>query len=943
MKPIPLKVLWLVPCLLFLALDVPAQTWVEDTFEDFRDGKLDAAGQNIYVSRDGSIRTIHRFDLNQDGFIDLIFNSTHDTNAFIPATLAAVGAQRALTTGPLAVEGSIQSVAADLNHDGWPDLLFCPNASGVQHPRRLLTMIWGGPDGWPASRTNGLLPVYGAAGIAVADLNGDGWPDIVTLNQAAWMPGQPDGRIVRVYWGGEAGFMVTRYHDLGVPDASGLAQADFDGDGAGDAAVLRSDGKILFLWGKGADGDARPLPSGALATRPKEVPGIESSETEVPVRSAACLTAADLDGDRRPELLVGAESAISILKGAEKRRWLAGQEIKGLGATQIVPSDLDQDGFVDLAVTDFSISRAAGGEPGAAAGGGPEGVSLLWGGPRLFSTEESTRLDILNASSVAPGDLDGDGSKDLAVAVYQGAKSFAGSSLVFFGAGGRRFERSADTIPTQGAAHVAIVPAVGKISQAAVIFSNSQDGSLREEVPTLVYWGGPGGFDAQRRLEIPMRSGYETTCADFDADGFPDLVALDSMHAGQRSELDPWAGANIFRGSAKGFNPSGSRTVLREISLGTSNTADLDKDGYLDLVLGQFANGGQPTEVIIYYGSDKGFDVRNRRAVPSPGRSISSLIADFNGDDWLDIAVSSYDLNCVRVFWGGAAGFAGNRQWTIDVPGAIDLETADLNRDGRLDLIVCSYMDPVTGHHDTGALILWGGGGGFKHWNAQRLPAITPLAPVVADFDGDGGLDIFFPHYHDELHRELLPSYLYWGGPAGFAPRRRTALVNDSAADGLAADFDGDGKLDLAVVNHTVDGDHHALSKIFFNDGNRFANPRIQKLPTHGPHWMWDGDIGHIADRGFAQRYESSVFAWRRLAGGGTVEVDARLPGGAGLNREVRSAPAASGLATSAWRAVEGGRFRLDRGDRFLQYRLTLTSGNGDAYPVVDRVTVQLR
>jgi hypothetical protein len=91
--------------LFWLAVLSPAQTWIEDTFEDFRDGKLDAAGQNIYACRDGTIRTIHRFDLNRDGFIDLLFNSTHDTYALIPATLAAVGSNREITVNRLAVAG----------------------------------------------------------------------------------------------------------------------------------------------------------------------------------------------------------------------------------------------------------------------------------------------------------------------------------------------------------------------------------------------------------------------------------------------------------------------------------------------------------------------------------------------------------------------------------------------------------------------------------------------------------------------------------------------------------------------------------------------------------------------------------------------------------------------------------------------------------------------
>ena len=125
------------------------QTWVEDTFEDFSDGKLDASGQNIYISRDGKIRTIHRFDLNDDGYIDLLFNSTHNDYAFIPASMATVNQNRKIKTGQLAVEGSIKAEVADLNRDGYLDVLFCPNPSGIQHSRRFITIIWGGEDGWP--------------------------------------------------------------------------------------------------------------------------------------------------------------------------------------------------------------------------------------------------------------------------------------------------------------------------------------------------------------------------------------------------------------------------------------------------------------------------------------------------------------------------------------------------------------------------------------------------------------------------------------------------------------------------------------------------------------------------------------------------------------------------------------------------------------------------
>ena len=183
--------------------------WVEDSFEDFADGKLDAAGQNLYVSRDGALRTIHRFDLNRDGHLDLIFNSTHDSFTYIPATLGLMEPSRRVRRAELAVEGSLRVVLEDLNRDGHLDALFCPNRSGLQSPRRLLTILWGAKDGWSNRRSHGQLPVYGALAAAAADLDRDGWPDIVTLNQTAWLPGQPQGNILRVFWGSPEGFLRT--------------------------------------------------------------------------------------------------------------------------------------------------------------------------------------------------------------------------------------------------------------------------------------------------------------------------------------------------------------------------------------------------------------------------------------------------------------------------------------------------------------------------------------------------------------------------------------------------------------------------------------------------------------------------------------------------------------------------------------------------------------
>ena len=46
--------------ILLIAAIAHSQTWIEDSFEDFADGTFDASGQNIFVSRDGKVRTINR-------------------------------------------------------------------------------------------------------------------------------------------------------------------------------------------------------------------------------------------------------------------------------------------------------------------------------------------------------------------------------------------------------------------------------------------------------------------------------------------------------------------------------------------------------------------------------------------------------------------------------------------------------------------------------------------------------------------------------------------------------------------------------------------------------------------------------------------------------------------------------------------------------------------
>lgn len=903
--------------------------FVDEEHADFVAGTLDDGGHNLYVARDGSLRTINRFDLNSDGHLDLLFNCTHNTYQMLPATAGIVGANRRTGSVEIAVEGSQRSVVFDLNHDGYSDIVFCPNPIGVHHNRRHVFVAWGGADGWSSQRINSPLPMDSATAVEVADLNRDGWEDIAVLGATRWRPEQSPGRIVRVFWGSPTGFSVTEFHDMGIPGALDLAAADFDGDNGRDLAILKSDGKVAVCWSH---------PAKEAAWSP------EFTEANLPMPDGSCISAGDVNADRRPDLVIGSSAAaITIVNTADQRQFGKVTRPPAFPATQITIADLDHDSHADLILSQFDQARAAGGEQAGAGKNAKDIVRVLWGSDAGFASDKLTNLEIPLAVGTAAGDLDGDGHLDLAVGIHQGDEAFTSESLVYFSDGKRQFQKGTTGFKTSGTLHVSVAPAEKNLPARAV-FSNSIGGQLDEAVPLHLFWGGPQGFDPNKLWKLPFHSGYESSAADLNADGFTDLIILNSGHAGEHSHADPTLGANILWGGPEGLEKSTQRTVLHEHFLGTSGVCDLNRDGWLDLVLEPFGaeHSGEKEKLFIYYGAADGFKDSRRVALTMDGYAQEHLIADFNRDQWPDIAVTSRSLDCVRILWGSEKGFDTQREQRLKISGPVGVDAADFNGDGWLDLMSASYNDPVSGFRDMGLVIFWGSPSGYQHNNAQWLPGFAQLGRTVADFDGDGHLDIFAPQHSGELTREDLACHLYWGSETGFATRRRTTLFCDSVNDSMAGDFNGDGRIDLAVNCHTRHGDHRTKSRVFYNDGARFDNPTIQKLPTNGPHLLWAEDVGHIYSRKYQQAFESRIFQWNTQAKSIKLVSKNSLPERTKLEFFVRSAASKDALTKQPWTAISSAALAIDEEHRYLQYRAVFHSDNGDRYPTLDRVELSL-
>ena len=347
--------------------------------------------------------------------------------------------------------GSLQTVASDLNHDGYPDLIFCPNYKGVQNTRRFVTIIYGGDDGWPSYRSAGLLPGDDIKAVAVADLNHDCWEDIVTLNKEAWSPNQPAGNIVRIFWGGPGGHISTRYYDIGIKEAVGITTSDFDNNSFPDLAVLTREGEIVVYWSVLEGSKERIVDTTCIRLNKPDVISISSG---------------DCNNDKINDILVGAKEKIFIDISPQKdRNWTEQLEIESKNASGLVVGDIDKDGYNDLLISTFSQRYAAGGEFMGVIEGFSEAVNIMWGGKSGFSAANTTKLEAKNLSSSAFGDFDGDGLNDVAIAINRGDTDFKTQSIIYFGSGNRKFIKGGSGITTTGAFNVIAVPGANHKNQ----------------------------------------------------------------------------------------------------------------------------------------------------------------------------------------------------------------------------------------------------------------------------------------------------------------------------------------------------------------------------------------------------------------------------------------------------------------------------------------------
>lgn len=315
--------------------------------------------------------------------------------------------------------------------------------------------------------------------------------------------------------------------------------------------------------------------------------------------------------------------------------------------------------------------------------------------------------------------------------------------------------------------------------------------------------------------------------ADLDADGLPDILACDALR---------------HRVAWIRQHPAGTWTeqsITDDIRAPAHvEPTDFDGDGDLDLLvagLGELFPSDLRIGSVVVLENDGNQRFTSRIAAERIPRVADVRAGDLDADGDLDLAVAAFGYDHGETLWlENRGGWAFEAHVLQRFSGAVNAVAADLDDDGALDVatLVSQEWEEIWAFPGPRLQprLLWG----------TTNPDFGSSWITLVDLDRDGDPDILHSNgdAFDYAPADSRPwhgvQWLENRGGFEFAPQRIADL--SGASSPRAADLDGDGDLDVAVVSAYNQWDDEAARSLVWLENNgrmQFTMHRIAQSPTH--------------------------------------------------------------------------------------------------------------